>query len=60
MSQHARHRCSSHCGELSSTLGARQSNSRSRGRLPMDHELFTEGNLRREVLAKQTPCRGHR
>ncbi len=23
-------------------------------RLPMDHELFTEGNLRREVLAKQT------
>ena len=23
-------------------------------RLPMSHELFTEGNLRRELLAKQT------
>lgn len=23
-------------------------------RLPMTHELFTEGNLRREALAKQT------
>ena len=35
-------------------------------RLPMSHELFAEGNLRREVLAKQTavsrgeePCAQH-